>query len=80
LREAFAHHGHKNVAEAAGFESSNLSRILNGDQTTSLKRFCAMIDAAGLRLVEATDEVVDPNRYKQLSVWAIEAIKNEAGL
>jgi len=67
LRDALAHEGHKTVSDALGISSSNISKYLSGDQTTSLERFCAMIDAAGLKLVDADEFSVDPAEYKNMA-------------
>jgi len=80
LRDAMAHEGHKVIAEAVGFDSSNLSRVLSGDQTTSFERLCMLIDAAGLKLVSASDTTIDPEDHKTLAKYAIKRIEYEAGL
>jgi len=67
LRDALAHEGHKAVSDVLGISSSNISKYLSGDQTTSLERFCSMIDAAGLKLVDADDLSVDPAEYKNMA-------------
>jgi len=79
LREAMAHEGHKVIAEAVGFDSSNVSRLLSGDQTTSFQRLCKIIDAAGLKLVPADARTIDPEDHKTLAKYAIKRIEYEAG-
>jgi len=67
LRDALAHEGHKAVSNILGISSSNISKYLSGSQTTSLERFCALIDAAGLKLVDEDELSVDPAEYKNMA-------------
>jgi len=67
LRDALTHEGHKSVAEALGISASNITKYLSGDQTTSLERFCAIIDAVGLKLVPAEELTVNKEDYKLMA-------------
>jgi len=67
LREALAHEGHKQVAERIGFNASNISRLLSGDQTTHFKRFCDMVDACGLKLVPNDEIHVERENFRLMA-------------
>ena len=80
LRESLAHNGHKHIAEAVGFNPSNMSRLLSGEQNVSFERMCAIIDAAGLKLVPVDDMLINPEDHKAIARLAIKRLKYEAGL
>ncbi len=67
LREALAHEGHKVVADRMGFNASNITRLLSGDQSASLKRFCDMIDGSGLKLVHAQESFIETHTLKAMA-------------
>jgi len=67
LREALAHEGHKVVAERVGFNASNITRLLSGDQSANLKRFCAIIDGSGLKLVHSQESFIETSKLKSMA-------------
>lgn len=66
------------LAEAAGVDESVASRMRSGEARATLAQYCALLDAAGLRVVPSDRACIDRERLDAITKLLAAALQDPA--